>query len=311
MKINKKKVKKGMTLVEVIISVTLLSILIIPLSTLVLSGFRNSKEGENKQKAVYVGQKVLEELKAYDKINLKENTIASPSYKYFELLNGDEVKQVTADSYKSSFQRSIYGLPSEAPRANEPVFNVELTISKNTKFDYDNVNSIDYSKAGYKLKLVKKDGVNKLIDENNPLKEIIVKDDLVIEVKVDKNLEIYNVNDSSNKLVIPIISGAKNILFINHDETFDRDTENIEVINHLSTSVDFNLVTNSTTNVDNITGNKRMVNVFSTKGSIMFTEIDQAKEATIADMYNYDVVVRDKKDNILFEGASSSNIIIK
>ena len=85
MKINKKKVKKGMTLVEVIISVTLLSILIIPLSTLVLSGFRNSKEGENKQKAVYVGQKVLEKLKAYDKINLKENTIASPSYKYFEL----------------------------------------------------------------------------------------------------------------------------------------------------------------------------------------------------------------------------------
>ena len=76
------------------------------------------------------------------------------------------------------------------------------------------MNSIDYSKAGYKLKLVKKDGVNKLIDENNPLKEIIVKDDLVIEIKVDKNLEIYNVNDSSNKLVIPIISGANNILFI-------------------------------------------------------------------------------------------------
>ena len=41
MKNNKAKVKKGITLIEVIISVALLSILIIPLSTIVITSLKN------------------------------------------------------------------------------------------------------------------------------------------------------------------------------------------------------------------------------------------------------------------------------
>lgn len=308
MKTKNKRVKKGMTLVEVIISVALLSILIIPLSTLVLSGFKNSKDGENKQKAIYVGQKVLEEIKAYDKIILKEE--GTPKYKYFELLDGDKVKKDGVnDKYTATFQRNIYGNPSESSGSKEPVFNVELEIKKNDKFDYSNVNSVNYTKAGYKLKLVKKEGANKLIDEDNPLKEIIVNDDLVMEIKTN-TLEIYNRNDRSNIKTIPIKSGQKSIIFINHDASFSIDNLNIEIINDLPSSVDINLVTNSVTNVD-ASGNKRTVNIISSKGNIMFSKIDTAKEAGVLDMYNYSVIVKDSKNKILFEGDSSSNLIIK
>lgn len=308
MKIKNKRVKRGMTLVEVIISVTLLSILIIPLSTLVLSGFKNSKNGENKQKAVYVGQKVLEEIKAYDNIKLKEED--SGGDKYFELLDGDKVKKDGEnDKYTAVFQRNIYGNPSEPSGTKEPVFNVELEIKKNDKFDYSNINSVDYTKAGYKLKLLKKEGANKLIDEDNPLTEIIVNDDLVMDIKSDK-LEIYNRNNSNTKITIPIKSGQKSIIFINQDESFAINNLNIEIINDLASAVDINLVTNSVTNVDS-SGNKRTVNIISSKGNIMFSKIDTAKEAGVSDMYNYSVVVKDSKNKILFEGDSSSNLIIK
>ena len=40
MKINKQKAKRGMILIEVIISVALLSILLIPLSDVVISSFK-------------------------------------------------------------------------------------------------------------------------------------------------------------------------------------------------------------------------------------------------------------------------------
>ena len=73
MKNNKLKAKKGMTLIEVIISVALLSILIVPLSGLVMSSLENNISAEYRQKASYIGQKVLEELKAYDKITLKND----------------------------------------------------------------------------------------------------------------------------------------------------------------------------------------------------------------------------------------------
>ena len=105
MKNNKIKAKKGMTLVEVIISVTLLSILIVPLSGIVISSLKNSKDGENKQKASYIGQKVIEELKAYDNLVLK----TEGSEKYFELLDGDKIREnIAEDGFIGSFERTIF-----------------------------------------------------------------------------------------------------------------------------------------------------------------------------------------------------------
>ena len=88
---KKNKAKKGITLIEVIISVTLLSILIIPLSTIVIKSLNNKEEASDRQKATYIGQKILEELKAYDVITLKEDS----NTKYFNLLDGlDSDKEI-------------------------------------------------------------------------------------------------------------------------------------------------------------------------------------------------------------------------
>jgi prepilin-type N-terminal cleavage/methylation domain-containing protein len=75
-----KKCKKGLTLLEVIISLAILSITIIPLSTLVLTSIKTSNNSEYKQRATAVAQKLLEELKlkgssAAETLKLLDDTI--------------------------------------------------------------------------------------------------------------------------------------------------------------------------------------------------------------------------------------------
>ena len=67
---NKYTRKKGMTLIEAIISVALFSILIIPISGLVMTAMKTSEKAEAKQEASYVGQGILEEMNIYDEITI-------------------------------------------------------------------------------------------------------------------------------------------------------------------------------------------------------------------------------------------------
>ncbi|MFT5875343.1 MAG: type II secretory pathway pseudopilin PulG, partial [Clostridium sp.] len=56
--------KKGETLIEVLISISIFAIVSIPLIMIVLSAITNNKRGENKQYAVAVAQQIIEQLRA-------------------------------------------------------------------------------------------------------------------------------------------------------------------------------------------------------------------------------------------------------
>ncbi|GKU32019.1 hypothetical protein CFB3_41270 [Clostridium folliculivorans] len=58
-----KNKKKGMTLLEVIISIAILGIIIVPMSNMILTSVKTNKRGEDKQQAVYLAQQVLEAFK--------------------------------------------------------------------------------------------------------------------------------------------------------------------------------------------------------------------------------------------------------
>lgn len=81
-KVNK---KKGITLIEVIISVALIAILLIPLTNLVMTSIKRNKSAENKQEATNLGQKVVEELKAQDSIQLHDFDSSTNTGKYTTL----------------------------------------------------------------------------------------------------------------------------------------------------------------------------------------------------------------------------------
>ena len=301
MKNNKLKAKKGMTLIEVIISVTLLSILIVPLSGLVMSSLKNNKDSEYRQKASYVGQKVLEELKAYDKITLKNDA----GERYFQLLDGDKiVKDSTGNTFTGDIERTIYGSSLEPESLNERIYKVNVEIKKDINFQYDDNNNLsEYNNADFRLNFLKENGVDKIqLASNIANNSSIDNEDIMIELSNNLNLKVYKKNNKT-----PIIDNIKvapinNKLLLYLDSTYTKNT-NIEIKNDTSNTIEVYLIKNKST--------LGKLNLYSSKGKIILYEENEVDKNQIANMYNYKVTVKDNDENILFEGSSSKNLYIE
>lgn len=293
MKKNKFKSKKGMTLIEVIISVTLLSILIVPLSSIVMSSLRNSKDGEYRQKASYIGQKLIEELKSYDYIKLD-------SEGSFKLLDGDKItKNTEENNFTGNFERTVFGSVDENKRSGETKFNVEVTMKKSEDFNFDNINKVDESKVKYKV-IFEKDASGYSVyinDKTSP--KLIVNEDLVFNIN-ENNLEIYNKSNDSMKISVTASEGKENYLLIDVKNTYDKST-NIILNNNVNNLLEIYLLKDSDLN---------NIKINSYKGNVILSEINN-DSSNVANMYTYEVVVKDSNEKVLFKGSSSSNIVIK
>lgn len=300
MKNSKVRAKEGMTLIEVIISVALLAILIIPLSSLVMSSLENNVSAEYRQKASYVGQKVLEELKSYDEIKL---SVSSP--KYFELLDGDKISQDSKGKFVGSFDRTIYGGTSESTGKNEDSYRVDVELEKDKEFQYNNTNNlIKNSDGDFSLKFLRNDNIDK-IQLVSDSKAVTVTSDLTIELKKNSNnleLSVFNKGDKTPIISDTKLDPVKNKIVFNLNSNYEKTT-NIEVKNNLNESVEIRLIKGK-----NSIGK---IKLLSSKGDVILYEEEEIQENLIADMYNYKVTVKDSKNNILFQGSSSKNVNIK
>ena len=90
------------------------------------------------------------------------------------------------------------------------------------------------------------------------------------------------------------------MLLIDVQSGYDKPT-NINLINNTKSTLEVHLLKDS--GINNI-------KISSDKGNVLFSEINR-NVSNIANMYNYEVIVRDSKGKELFKGSSSSNIIIK
>ncbi|WP_195266650.1 prepilin-type N-terminal cleavage/methylation domain-containing protein [Clostridium sp. 1001275B_160808_H3] len=303
---NKIKAKKGMTLIEVIISVALLSILIVPLSGLVMSSLKNNISAEYRQKASYIGQKVLEELKAYDEIKLQ----GGASEKYFELLDGDKIIQdlnadSTGNTFKGNFERTIYGGTSESSGKDEDLYNVEVKLEKDLNFQYENVNNLDKNNnAAFILNFLRDSSNNNVIKiEDNPDNSYAVSNELIMELdKNSNNLIIYKKNASTPLVTVNKTNVDNNNIVLYIKEGFSQNM-NIEFKNNTEETVEIHLISG-----DN---NSSKFKIYSSIGDVILYEEKQIEENPVADMYNYTVTVKDSENNILFEGSSSKNVNIK
>ncbi|EEH96592.1 MULTISPECIES: prepilin-type N-terminal cleavage/methylation domain-containing protein [Clostridium] len=306
MKNNKVKAKKGMTLIEVIISVALLSILIVPLSGLVMSSLKNNISAEYRQKASYIGQKVLEELKAYDKITLKNDA----GKKYFELLDGDEIIQdlkedSTGNTFKGNFERTIYGGSSESVGKNEGIHTIEVELKKDINFIYDNVNNLaKNNNSAFILNFLRDSSNNNIIKiKDNPDNSYAISNELIMELdKNSNNLIVYKKNESTPLVTVNKTNVDNNTIVLYIKEGFSQNI-NIEFKNNTEETVEIHLISG-----DN---NYSKFKIYSSIGDVILYEEKQIEENPVADMYNYKVKVKDRENNILFEGSSSKNVNIE
>lgn len=272
--------KKGMTLIEAIISVALLSVLIIPISGLVMTSINTNKRAEIKQEATYIGQKLLEEMKVYDEIILGVT-------KEFQLLNGQKITKVgESDNFVGKFIVDKY--------------DVELSLNKDNQFVYDNnivSNEINTNEMDVVVEFVS----NNTIKYNNV--NYVISDNLTIKTPNNDTDELAVINgDGTVIFKVTKASERKNkILFVINND-FKGDV-NIDFHNERDEEVSIYVKKNSA-----ITGN---LNINAFRGKIrIYSNINNEDKNKIGNLYNINVVVKNK-GNELFKGEVLQNILIK
>lgn len=272
--------KKGMTLIEAIISVALLSVLIIPISGLVMTSINTNKRAEIKQEATYIGQKLLEEMKVYDEIILGVT-------KEFQLLNGQKITKVgESDNFVGKFIVDKY--------------DVELSLNKDNQFVYDNnivSNEINTNEMDVVVEFVS----NNTIKYNNV--NYVISDKLTIKTPNNDTDELEVINgDGTVIFKVTKASERKNkILFVINND-FKGDV-NIDFHNERDEEVSIYVKKNSA-----VTGN---LNINAFRGKIrIYNNINNEDKNKIGNLYNINVVVKNK-GNELFKGEVLQNILIK
>lgn len=121
--LNKLSDKRGITLIEIIITIAILGIVIIPLTTLFVNATRNTKLSEDLMIATSIAQKYLEKIKS-KQISVKEDDkIVDYEYKDFSIV----VKK----------KNQIYTNTQDENR--EEIFKVVLCVKKNDVTVLDDV----------------------------------------------------------------------------------------------------------------------------------------------------------------------------
>ena len=127
--------KKGTTLIEVLISIAIFSIVIIPLSMMVISSIANNKKGENKQYAVSVAQQIIEQLRANNATNPGIVTIKTD--KTYELKFPDMPVTTPGHDRRYLVSKSDVGNGLEATVNFERKLAYESESTTNTVVEYD------------------------------------------------------------------------------------------------------------------------------------------------------------------------------
>ncbi|MGL5767624.1 MAG: prepilin-type N-terminal cleavage/methylation domain-containing protein [Sarcina sp.] len=252
-----KRVKKGMTLLEVVIALGIIGIMLLPLANGMLTSVRANKKAENTQTAKLLGQQVIEKLKIQDRIennasiNFHSQALEitnSGTDKIYNLsstgeINGFEINGVIKESTTvTDVNDSNYGNPT---LGLNPKIGALLVITKNAsnKIEFQFLegtlaqNDIENMiKSNYKLTQTMIDdvaninvnisdrGIVTVVDRDKPAKELFKG-----TKKLDGALTIY-IEDVSFKSEI------------NGSDTAIKPTVNIKVNNNGLTQLELQVL---------------------------------------------------------------------
>lgn len=229
---KKKKNKSGYTLLEVILSVALIALLLIPITNIIMASMKSSNKAGIKQEGSGVGQRILEELKTYENINISTNTPIT-------LLSGYTLTQQPSTStdtakYKGQIQdgNKIYDVELTVKRSNDFTNYITATnTAATTKSDDEYTCKMIFKKDGAVNKVEITDGVStetgnldvatKLlldVEKSSGEVKLILEDysDNHFKEALIYNMKIYNAEKINKKAIRVVIEDSfeKNIPII-------------------------------------------------------------------------------------------------
>lgn len=252
-----KKVKKGITLIEVLISLAILGILIVPLSSMVLTSVSINRMGKEKQQGTNVAQKVLEQIKIIDEPNIEAlyNNIRSnfPSREIgtneLKLYYDEDGNPATQANYKYLIDLTLNEKTHDV--VNDIVFNNNIQIKDSTIIAYN----------------------------NNP--EMSINDELKIEVN-DKNET--NEEMKINGISYDLSKQSPNVA-ITFTKSFTNINDSLRIVMENSSSEDLNLYINKS---KDITANYTIVNSLGRVNQFL-NYVDNATYTTINNSVKLDL----------------------
>ena len=302
--------KKGITLIEVIISIAILAVVIVPLSAMTITTNRKSEVSEERQKAATVGQQYLEEITAYSSTGI---TLDADD-KFALLDNNANEKKLVATRNALGIVTSLnsnFNLRSDNP---DTPYNVEIDLQRDANASYKQQDTITNETldddCDYVIKLC-----NNNVIEVNGISYSFSRSNYIMEINEDMELTINDDPSGTSASFIPRYPGnIKNKIKFKYDNGYDYNLNPIRYFEINSTYRDHDISIEKTFNRDELAGGNRLVdfNVESAYTTIsvknnVFTETNVRE----GDLYKINVIVRNEKGDTLFEGSSATNILIR
>ena len=192
--ISKLKSNKGFSLLEVLVSVTLIGIMIIPITNMVTTSIKTNKKSETKQYATLLGQEILEQLDLLEdgakyQDNIKQSLITFPSG---DLLKGNNLGY---DNLYYSLEKKVEG----------NTYLIEVALDKNESIDYNYVEIDDENQDNSQISPeIVLDFKKTSLDLNDPIQVVYNSKTYNIKPIIDSNniakIELKVMKDEDNSI---------------------------------------------------------------------------------------------------------------
>lgn len=320
MKLKSQK-KRAMTIIEILISIALIAILLVPIANVVISSSNTSKKAEAKQQGALLGQNILEEIKAIDKTNGGGNI--------HTLLNGEDIyfNSTTKDEEIKKFdfsepEKKNYSVTVITERVDEYSYDRTVVADANGKTgtSWDAGENTDYA---HMIRLEEETDLSgiKKIKMTNPSKAelgtYLDQTNLILEVENGMKSVFYENTGSKDKPVkgkmfceINSLNGAKNKILININDKFEKDIA-IAIINKSDKDLEFEVTTEDYkyNNVNIYAGGEKTANNIKVKNYAA-----KSSGTQLGDLYKITVEVRYGKgseSDVVFTASTTNNIDVK
>lgn len=300
---KKLKDNKGMSLVEILVSLAILSLSILTIANIVGVGINTNKRSEVKQQGLILGQQILEEIELLGAIDKYKNNITFlnmklPSNRNF---SGDSKNNEDKLKYKSIIEEK--GIKYE----------VDIILNKNNYINFDNTTEDESKQINPDITLdfkTTQKGNKTFISiykNNMEIKKDIEPSSISIKVLNDgineESLIYINDNDESESPLVTF-NGSKLMLNFTSDYK-NEDGINIDLYNNLQPKLDLYVQKSYKCN--------EKINVINKQGNLSLVEnlrdLAEYEENKISNLYEIKVTVKDN-DKTVFEGHGNKNLNI-
>ena len=296
-----KNKKKGVTLIEIIMSIALLAIVSIPIGQMLLTAVRTSKEGQDKQEATLIGQEILEEIRA------KEFEVDGVT-----LSSGIIIDKVNDSKYEID------------PATMESVdgFTIDINLTEDNKINFnEDLEPTEYDGILY----MKKDEISNtkiVISANEDFSgtrnleyDVTIPNNVLTIKNSNNNMDITIGNNTSKKITIPKDSEDKSgsIKLVLGYNLKDLKT-NIDIKNKMSDDKVMNLYLAANEKTVDSTGNQldtRLITVGNSDGVMrVYNNYKDSIESDekMGQVYKVDIIVK-KGNKTLFVGDGIKNLV--